>query len=81
MYHIRMYFKLEIRNIVAKLGFKILESSCVKHNYSWDEDVKKEIEHDLVLISNDSKIVYLVEDINLILIDTIRNFIKIKIYN
>jgi hypothetical protein len=64
MSHVRIHFKSEIENIVAKLGFRILESTWWKYNYPWyDKKVQKKVEQDLVLLANDSKILDLVEDI------------------
>lgn len=82
MSHIRLPFRSEIRNIVGKLGFRILESTWWKHDYSWgDENVEKEVEHDLVLLANDSKILDLVEDIKFNFDRYYKEFYKNKIYN
>jgi hypothetical protein len=64
MSHVRIHFRSEIRNIVAKVGFRILESSWWNYDYSWgDKNVEKKVEHDLALLANDSKILDLVENL------------------
>ena len=64
MSQVRIHFRWKIQNFVAKLGFTILESFWWKYDYSWNYEYEgKIIDHDLVLIANDSKFSDLVEDI------------------